>query len=135
MGCDVGYREDQAFLNASIGPESSVIGPAIYWMGRQGTKYSIWEFIPISREQRGENIQAALGRLCPQYLIMDDQVRWFLRDEPTGDPWFDQLRVSKSELNRFLGEYAESTAIHRTQCFGRLKVYRLKPSLCANAVR
>ncbi len=133
FSCEGGYPQDQAFINSTIGSSASAIGPEVFWMGRPNSRYTIWEFIPMARGLRNEGVREAVGRLCPEYLILDGGIRSFFSDVPGDQAWWEQVRIPKTEMEEYLSEFAEEPVGKETLCRGRLEVFRLKTSNCLSA--
>ena len=125
--CYPAYLKSQEFINSLAGGRSFVVGPQIYWMGLQNSKYYTWEGLIFYRRFRGITLAQTFDHFSPDIFILDDQIRNFMSDEVNFSPWREDLRVPSTELLEYLKRRGEVIGTHQTRCVGKIEVYKIKP--------
>ena len=119
------YFVQSEVINA-VTPSDTIMGNQLYWFGLQENEYLSWENLVFDRRDRpGSDLESSFDQLRPDILIIDDQVRNFVFDNEDRGMYFQELSISKIELNDFLKKYATlETTIDKG--FGiPIQVYRI----------
>ncbi len=122
------YDRVQSKLSQQILPEDTLMGSQTYWFSFYNNTYMSWEnLIYYQRRFEGSDMEDAFRAFRPDILILDQHWGQFFSDEKTEDIYFQSLRLSKSEFDRFLTEMNAVllTTIDDGQ-YGPILLYRLR---------
>ena len=117
----------QSRLSQEILPGDTVMGSQIYWFGLYDNAYLSWEnLIYFKRMNEGSDLEAAFKAFRPDVLILDQHWQEYISDGLAGEVYFQSLRLSRSEFDRFLaGMNADLLTTINDQQYGPILVYRL----------
>jgi hypothetical protein len=103
------------------------MGSQTYWFRLYDNAYLSWEnLIYFKRMNEGSDLEAAFKAFRPDVLILDQHWQEYISDVVAGEVYFQSLRLSRSEFDRFLaGMNADLLTTIDDQQYGPILVYRL----------
>jgi len=120
------YQAAQARIAASIQPGDSIMGPQTYWFGLYDHPYASWEgLVYYQRYAPDSSLEDALRAFRPDTLVMDESWDYFITDTPDDSPYAQHLRVSRTEMDRFLNRYATLVDRFDNATYGLIRVYHI----------
>jgi len=124
----INYDQVQNKLSQYILPDDTLMGSQTYWFGFHKNTYLSWEnLVYYQRLFVGSDMEDAFRAFRPNILILDQHWNQFISDENLGDIYFQSLRLSRSEFDRFL---VETNAVLLTtiddEQYGPILLYRLR---------
>lgn len=117
----------QSELSQVIQPNDVVMGSQTYWFGLYEHPYFSWEnLIYYQRKNKESDLEASFRAFRPDVLIVDQHWIEYISDERREEIYFESLRLSGSEFDRFLTQMdAELITTIEHDKYGPVLVYRL----------
>lgn len=116
--------EAQEFIDSVLLPGESVMGPQVFWLGQQQRKYIAWEGLLGTQHILQSDLETAFLHLKPDILIIDLEVRYFIKDEVNDSTWFEDLRIPKTEFTGIMRKYSKLVSHQLFPYFGDIQIYR-----------
>lgn len=125
-GCAGENDAFQAALEAQVGEGTSIMSEETYWPLLMKHRFLPWKALRTVAELRGTSLEETLVSFHPDYFLIDNQLRYFLREAATEDRFVESMRVSGRELFSALSKHGALSVKMRTACYGDLELWRLR---------
>lgn len=106
------FQRIHSHLRQVIREEETVMGNVLYWFGLQDNSYINWSnLVWYKRAYPMSNLQDAFDSLRPDVFIFDNYVNSIAFESDDKPDYFQGFRLSKTELDAFLNQYATLAAV------------------------